>query len=1735
MRAANRLCPGSEPGCPGPRASSFLLAVLVWLVILAGAIRLAAAESSARPPLTGKPWVDMDYGPFLTASIEAPSPRTNIAYKGLAIRLPASPEAPGGPGAAVLFDTDLLRYAAGWTGEFVALKGVVFDGEHWAYPQIAGRAAFTNPMQPGWAQAGRYTDPREHPFGPLPRGWAKWRGLYLHGDRVVLHYTVGSSELWEMPGLETAGDWTVFSRNFQRGSATDDHEVQLAFEAGWRSRVLTRDGLTPGNVEDPANELVVVLEPPPPPTPATSAGSPRAETGRIGQWTFERIEGDTAPPEGAGTGAWLLRGARPMATGHSGKGLHFDGQALAVLRGAPPIEFLESDFSVSAWVRTSDDGTILALAPPTGNWVPDGKALFVRGGRLTFDVGWVGAVSSSRAVADGQWHHVAMTWTRDDGRVTLYVDGQADGSAVLRPAGKVTGHEVRLGFTAPNFPASPWLRGDLDEVRLDARALTPAEIALRAGGVVREEALGLAVIGAPEGARWVVTGDGHVRLRLAPSANPARFKVLLGRGPRGSLRTWAEQMAQSPAPIDLAPFIRGGPARWPEKLATRGQRGTSTGPYAIDTLTTPDDNPWRSWLRFGGLDFFADDNRAALCTWNGDVWVVEGVAGDLGNLTWQRVATGLFQPLGLKIVRDQIYVLGRDQITRLHDLNGDGEADWYENFNNDCMVSEHFHEFATDLLTDRDGNFYYLKCARHALPALHPHHGTLLKLPPDGSRLEVVARGFRAVNGLGVGPNGELTCVDNQGHWMPGNRLNWVEPGGWYGNQWAWNPDRRTTYDEPLVWMHNFVDRSGGSHRWVPDDRWGPLAGQLITISYGMGHILLVLPETVDGVRQGGVTRFPLEFETGVMRGVFHPGNGQLYIAGLYGWAGNKTRPGGVYRVRATGQPLHLPNALAVAQDGLILGFTNPLDPASATDPGNYDVTCWNYLWTATYGSPDLKRDGHEGRDRLRVQSATLAADQRSVFLELPGLTPVMQMHVVFRLRAADGTPFENFVHHTVHRLGARPGRDVLGADALVRDQADEAELTDATRGLVQRIERLDQVGEASEGGTPALGPDRDGGRVDYRRARLPALVVPRGTSPTPFLSPGRFRSTWSGHLEVVLNDERTFHLEGHGSAALRLNGVEVLRGEGPQLDGTASAPVSLRRGPNWFELVYDSPGHDDAELRLLWATPGQPPEPVPPTGFVHELDNPSLQAGESLREGRGLFLRHQCVRCHQPESPWPDGAAPELQRDAPGLDGIGSRLHAAWLAGYLPNPAESREDVLMPRVLSGSAATIERDARDLAAFLADLRAPASSASPPPASEDAVAAGRAHFDRLGCVACHVLEGEPRLPDDTRLSLAHVRAKWVPAALVQFLEDPNRDHGWTRMPRFGSSPEEAASLAAFLLASSKAAPELAEAVPGDARRGSELVETAGCLNCHTLTGRTSRLEATPLARLAKSDWRRGCVADVGTERRRAPDFGFTEAQREALRIFAAHDGLASLIRETPVEFAERQIVELRCLSCHARDEQPDLWSRLTAARVPAVSAGYDDEEEASAGSVHLGRPELTWTGEKLRADWLRRLLTGELGYRTRSEVLGRMPAFPAYSAGLATGLAHQHGVPDQPEPRPDPNPALAAAGRQLTGIEGGFGCVSCHDVGRQAALAGPDTATINFAFVTDRLRPAYYWRYIRDPQRLRPGTMMPSFIAEDGSTPIQQVLEGNATRQFEAIWHYLRSLEGTAPVEVPAHR
>ncbi len=166
---------------------------------------------------------------------------------------------------------------------------------------------------------------------------------------------------------------------------------------------------------------------------------------------------------------------------------------------------------------------------------------------------------------------------------------------------------------------------------------------------------------------------------------------------------------------DFATHTHGGPLRWAAEPETKGVLAKDDAPYVLDMLTAPEENPYKSWLRFTGLDFFAD-GRAAVCTWNGDVWIVSGIDEKLEHLKWKRFATGLNNPMGIKIVDGVLHAIGRDQITKLHDLNHDGEADFYENINNDCFLTTNFHEMCFDLQTDKK-QFFITRRARPSGPA----------------------------------------------------------------------------------------------------------------------------------------------------------------------------------------------------------------------------------------------------------------------------------------------------------------------------------------------------------------------------------------------------------------------------------------------------------------------------------------------------------------------------------------------------------------------------------------------------------------------------------------------------------------------------------------------------------------------------------------------------------------------------------------------------------------------------------------------------------------------------------------------------------------------------------------------------------------------------------------------------------------------------------------------------------
>jgi mono/diheme cytochrome c family protein len=1189
----------------------------------------------------------------------------------------------------------------------------------------------------------------------------------------------------------------------------------------------------------------------------------------------------------------------------------------------------------------------------------------------------------------------------------------------------------------------------------------------------------LALRGA-DGLRLSAPDRGLITLQIPAREKPVRFTVYLWSGAAADLPRFTKAVASSPATVTLAPLTRPGPARWTASIITKGTISPDDAPYVVDTITLPFDNPYKALLFVGGHDFFSKGD-IALCTVHGDVWRVSGVGRTLDKLTWKRYATGLFQPLGLRVVNDRVYVLGRDQITRLHDTNGDGEADFYENFCNLGPMSPGRHDYTTCLETDEGGNFYFLTALEG-----------LIRVSPDGKKREVVATGFRNPNGLGVGPGPVITVAPQEGNWTPASNIAEARPGGYYGfGGPKVQRDRPLGYDPPLCWIPRRQDNSSGGQMWVSGGKWGPLDGQMIHLSYGQCRMRLTLREEVrPGVVQGGTVGFSPFFASGVMRGRFSPHDGQLYVSGLKGWSCAAQQDGCLQRVRYTGKPVDMPVRARTMQNGIALTFSRPLDRASAEDPGSYALEQWNYRYSEKYGSADYKVSDPrtEGHDEVPVTSATLLEDGETVFLEIPHFRPVKQLAVAYALRAADGASVRRTLYYTVNEVG--------------KGRMDPAKLTRAKRtgplkpdeeallkpGLIVRFEQ--------------------GDRKDARDSRLAALFVPRGAFPTPFLEPGPVRVAFDGFIRVPLLGEYTFRLRGRGEAVLRINGRDVLRGSG-HLAAIPPVRVALRKGLNPITLGYAAPANSDAAVRLLWEGEDFAEESVPPTVLLHRGDDRALTQGTQLRRGREAFAAQNCARCHGLPAEVSAGpsAMPELGWGPPDLAGVGDRLHSEFVARWVLDPQGFDGHANMPRLLEEGDAGRRQKAADLAAYLATLHG--KPADRPANEKGVIGLGARLYEDLGCISCHRLTPPDAIDPFGRRTLYHVNAKYLRGMLAAYLHRPHAHHAGTGMPDFDLTAEEAAALATYLRKEGrmpKSKP--AEMKRADPQRGRELFTSLRCANCHT-TGNGADRPALVVALGKKAD--AGCLAAEAAGRGQAPAFAFHARDREALAAFLVTDR-KSLGRRVEAEASRRLVKALNCAACHNRDT--------------AVSPRWSILDEEGSGLAPEVLPDLTWAGEKLRADWTERFLAGKLDYRPRATLKARMPSFPAHAAVLAHGLAAEHGIdPAEPGPR-DFDRHLAEVGGKLT-LPTGLDCRQCHAVGGEA-LAG-DAGTkiavgIPFGYMKGRLRDEFYTRFVLDPPRYELQAKMPKFIADGKTTKVTTVFGGDARRQVDAIWHYIRSLE-----------
>ena len=622
------------------------------------------------------------------------------------------------------------------------------------------------------------------------------------------------------------------------------------------------------------------------------------------------------------------------------------------------------------------------------------------------------------------------------------------------------------------------------------------------------------------------------------------------------------------------------------------------------------------------------------------------------------------------------------------------------------------------------------------------------------------------------------------------------------------------------------------------------------------------------------------------------------------------------------------------------------------------------------------------------------------------------------------------------------------------------------------------------------------GGVSDARETRLAALYVPAGTPPSPFVPPGPFQAVWEGYVSVDLGTDCTFSAVGNGSVSVLVAGKPAFQAMGDFSAAPEGASLRLRKGRNKLQITYESPAQGDAFLRVYWASSDFQREPLPPAALSRPADGEIVRTAKPVHDGRELVATRRCVKCHATDQK----GMPELDLDAPSLAEAGTRLNADWMARWILAPRMIRPEATMPKIAGLQA----QDAADMAAYLATLGKPEPA---PGMSEELAKTGGYLFVEMRCIGCHTLPHKDPAPD--RIPFTYLKAKWTPAALKKFLLGPEKHYAWIEMPNFHLNDEEAGKLAAFLLSRPGKA---VEAMPakGDPARGKQQIETRGCMNCHTIPATNAFKGAAAL-----KDLKGGTC--------KGPDFGLGPILTEAIAAFVATDK-TSLSREALPEFAERQILALRCFACHRRDDVLEAWTEVAAeVREFQAPKKEDDGEFATVAPAEPWFPSLTWVGEKLKPEWAAAFVKGEIAERPRPFLKNlRMPAFPARAEKLVHGLALEHGYPTRSATEPEPTKELSEIGRKLSGPAGGLDCLSCHGIGPKGATKVFEAPAPNFKLVRARIRKDYYDRWVREPLRLEPGTKMPQFI-KDGRTQLTEILDGDGVKQADALWQYL--LEG----------
>jgi hypothetical protein len=560
-----------------------------------------------------------------------------------------------------------------------------------------------------------------------------------------------------------------------------------------------------------------------------------------------------------------------------------------------------------------------------------------------------------------------------------------------------------------------------------------------------------------------------------------------------------------------------------------------------------------------------DDGDPSSVTAAGEVWKLTGVktATNPSTVTRTKLAEGLKEPMGIKVVDGAIYVSEKDQLVKLVDADSNGV---YEGKTRIATwpFDGNFHEFAFGLLY-KDG-FFYMNLSvsidlggATTLPQGSNDRGMHLKINKDTGAVTYVAGGLRTPHGIGWGPENEIFVTDNQGGWLPANKLIHIKPGKFYNHYTTGPTGQPGRFDDqkptpPALWIpHNEIGNSPSQPMLIPS---GPFAGQMWVPDVTYGGIQRAFLEKVEGEYQGAYFRMTQGLESGITH-IALSDDGSIIVGGL-GAGGNWGQAGkldfGLQKLVPNGTQTFDVQKMELDGNGFKLTYTKPLSDATLADLAKkYQVRQWGYAPTSSYGGPKI------GDEALDVTEATVSADHKVVTLKIADLKPnrVVYLRSPRPFDAQDGTKLLST--EAWYTLNTLPGYVAPVSDGLY-------ELEDGvmTGGAKFDTEHAGYTGTGFVAGIQTAGASSVKVDVNAAKAGDYRMALHYANGPNPFQGPKK--------LTLIVNGT---------SRQITLPSTGTWKTWRYYLD-----TVALKAGANTIEFKYNTGDDGNVNLDALRLAP---------------------------------------------------------------------------------------------------------------------------------------------------------------------------------------------------------------------------------------------------------------------------------------------------------------------------------------------------------------------------------------------------------------------------------------------------------------------------------------------------------------------------------------------------------------------